>query len=237
MTTPTATVSVVVQRVGLCLFAVVLLMEVGCVSRRTYERVKAETQEQTRALESVREEVRELDEQIAGLQAANRHEDATTAELRATIQQEEEQLPIMRQRAEGMLASLKTQVANLMNQSWHLAHKIADLRHESASLQTMAAQYKHEMEAAQSATLRESDQEHSPITQATVTEALAAIPLPSQSIEVTDIVQAAPPDSSHGAASPSVPSPTVNAEPSATSDSWISMIVGWLTTFWNWLLS
>ena len=237
MTNPTATVSMLVQRVGLCLFAVLLLMEVGCVSRRTYERVKAETQEHTRALESVREDVRALDEQIAELQAANRQEDTTTAELRATIQQEEEQLPIMRQRAETMLASLKTQVANLMNQSWHLARKIADIRHESASLQTIAAQYKQEMKVVQSAPLMESDQEHPPITQATMTETLTAIPLPNPSIEVTDITQAAPGDSGPVPVSSSVPSPSVNAEPSTASDSWISMIVGWLTTFWNWLLS
>ena len=237
MTTPTATISGVVQRVGLCLFAVVLLVEVGCVSRSTYERVKAEAQEHTRALETVREDVKGLDEQIAGLQAANRHEDTTTAELRAAIQQEEEQLPIMRQRAEDTFASLKTQVANLMNQSWHLARKIADIRHESASLHTMAAQYKQELAAAQSTQLLESEQEKPLVTQASVTEAPAGIPLPSPRIEVTDIAHAAPADTTHVSVTPSVPSPSVNAEPPVASDSWIEMIIGWLTTFWNWLLT
>ena len=237
MTNPTTPVSVVVQRVGLCLFVVVLLMEVGCVSRSTYERAKADAQENTRALEAVREDVKELDEQIAGLQAANRREDTTTAELRATIQREEEQLPIMRQRAEDMLASLKTQVATLMNQSWHLAHKIADIRHESASLQTMVAQYKQEMEAAQSAPLMAADQNGPLLTQATVTEAIAAPPLPSPSLEVTDIAQAAPVPPTHAPVTPSVPSPSVNVEPPAASDSWVGMIIGWLTTFWNWLFS
>ena len=142
--------SLVTQRVVLCALAAVLLLEVGCVSRRTYERVKAETVEQTRALEAVREDVRELDGKVAGLQASNRREDAAMSELRAAIQREEEQLPILRQRAEDTLASLKTQVATLMNQSWHLARKIVDIRQESVSLQTKVAQYKEEIEQDQS---------------------------------------------------------------------------------------
>lgn len=95
--------------------------------------------------------MQELDQLIAGLQAANRHEGTTTAELRAAVQREEEQLPVMRQRAETMLTSLKGQVAALMNQSWHLARKIADLRHESALLQSTAAHFKQEAEETQAA--------------------------------------------------------------------------------------
>ncbi len=80
------------------------------------------------------------------MQASNRREDVAVSELRAAIQREEEQLPIMRQRAEDTLASLKIQVATLMNQSWHLARKIVDIRQESVSLQTKVAQYKEEIE-------------------------------------------------------------------------------------------
>ena len=106
MTRPACTMAA--QRVILCTLAVTALLDVGCVSRHTYDRAKAETLEQTQALEAVREEVRELDREIAELQASNRREDAAMSELRATIQREEEQLPIMRQRAEDTLASLKT---------------------------------------------------------------------------------------------------------------------------------
>jgi peptidoglycan hydrolase CwlO-like protein len=228
---------VVVQRVGLGLLTVVLLMEVGCVSRSTYERVRAEAQENTRALEAVREDVKGLDEQIARLQAANRREDATTAELRATIQQEEEQLPIMRQRAENMLASLKTEVANLMNQSWHLARKIADIRHESASLQHMAAQYKQEIETARAPVMVASDADQPTITQPVVAEASELSAAPMQETTPPQITESTLATPSVTSAAPSVPSPSVNIEPPATSDSWIGMIIGWLTTFWNWLFS
>ncbi len=149
MTRPTGTRFLAVQRVVFCVLAAVVFLEVGCVSRGTYEKVKAETLEQTQALEAVRGDVRELDQEIAGLQASNRREDAAMSELRGTIQREEEQLPIMRQRAEDALASLKTQVATLMNQSWQLARKIVDIRQESVSLQTKVAQYKEEIQRPQ----------------------------------------------------------------------------------------
>ncbi len=67
MTRPTGTMSLVDSTGCSRVFAVVLLLEVGCVSRRTYERVKAETVEQTQALEAVREDVRELDRESRGI--------------------------------------------------------------------------------------------------------------------------------------------------------------------------
>ena len=67
------------------------------------------------------------------------------SELRSAIRREEEQLPILRQRAEDTRIA-KTQVATLMNQSWHLARKIVDIRQESVSLQAKVAQYKEEIE-------------------------------------------------------------------------------------------
>jgi hypothetical protein len=93
MTGSTDTMSPIAQQVVLFVLAVTLLLEVGCVSRHTYDRVKAETLEQTQALEAVREDIRGLEREIAGLQASNRREDAATSELRAAIQREEEQLP------------------------------------------------------------------------------------------------------------------------------------------------
>lgn len=237
MIIPTTTVSGIFQRITVCLLTGALLTEVGCVSRSAYERLKAETQEHTRALESVRDEVKGLDQQIAELQAANRHEDATTAELRAAVQREEEQLPVMRQRAEATLTSLKGQVAALMNQSWNLARKIADLRHESVSLQSTVAQYKQEVEETQAAVPVASDEEEPAITPAVTAEP----PTPSGSpVEEPIVAQRAEPVAPTPSLSPSTtsaPSPSMSADPPGTDNSWVDMIFSWLTTFWNWLFS
>ena len=235
MTHPTCTMSPVVQRVVPCVLAVVLLLEAGCVSRHTYERVKAETLEQTQALEAVREDVRELDREIAGLQTSNRREDAAVSELRAAVQREEEQLPIMRQRAEDTLASLKTQVATLMNQSWHLARKIVDIRQESASLQTKVAQYKEEMELARAPVMVASDRDKPAITQAIASEAPASSVSPTQDAEPTQVAQVAPLPPSLAPVKPSVSSPSVNVDPPQANDSWIGMITNWFYKIWNWL--
>jgi len=232
MTRPAGTMSLVSQRVMLCVLAAVVFLEMGCVSRRMYEKVKAETLEQTQALEAVREDVRELDREIAGWQASNRREDAAVSELRAAIQREEEQLPIMRQRAEDTLTLLKTQVATLMNQSWHLARKIVDIRQESASLQAKVAQYKEDIEKARSSTLAASDLNKPAMNQVTVTEALAAPPPASPNAAVTDTAPAIPDVSP---VTPSVPSPSVSVEPPAASTSWIEIITSWFAKIWSWL--
>lgn len=234
MTHPTVTVSVVLQRVGLCLLAAVLLMETGCVSRRIYERTKAETAEHTQAFESVREDVKALDQQIAELHAANHREDAAVSDLRMAIQQEEDQLPIMRQRSEERLSSLKVQVATLMNQSWHLARKIADMRQERASLQTLVAQYKEEMEATPSPLLAAADLNQPAMAPATVTDAsVSSAPLGES--ELTQIAQAAPAASGLTPAKPAVSSSPVNLEPPTTTTSWIGVIANWFSMIWNWL--
>jgi chromosome segregation ATPase len=234
MTTPTLTVSGILQRVTVCLLTGALLTEIGCVSQSAYERVKAETQEHTRALESVRNEVKGLDLQIAELQAANRHEDASAAELRAAVQREEEQLPVMRQRAEAMLTSLKGQVAALMNQSWTLARKIADLRHESASLESAVAQYKQEVEETHAAALETSVEEESAIAQAVAAEPSTS---PAQELQVAQLTESAVSRPSLSPSTPSLPSPSMTADPPGTDDTWVDMILSWLTTFWNWLFS
>lgn len=232
MTYPTTIVLRTLQRITVCLLAGMLPIEVGCVSQSAYERLKAKTQEDTQTLEVVRNEVKELDQQVAGLQAANRQNDATAAELRMALQHEEEQLPIMRERAEASLASLKGQVTALMNQSWNLARKIADLRHESASLQSTAAQYKQEMEEAPAAGPVAADEEEPRVAQAIATEpAVPAQPPP----QVPIVAQRPEPVAPTPNLSP--PAPSMNPEPVETNDSWISIILSWLTTFWNWLLS
>ena len=238
MTPPTVTVSAVLRGIAACVLAGALFTEIGCVSRSAYERVKAETQEYTRALESVRDEVKELDQEIDGLQAANRHEDATTAELRAAVQREEEQLPVMRQRAEAMLTSLKGQVAALMNQSWSLARKIADLRHESASLQNAAAMYRHEREDTQESPLPVAADEDEPGTaSAVIAEPLTPSASPTLDPVVAQLAEPTPSSPGLLSSTPSVPAPSIHADPPEIDNSWIDMILSWLTTFWNWLFT
>ncbi len=260
MTNPTRSASVVVRRVALCLLAAALLMDIGCVSRRAYEQLKTEMQEQTQALETVREDMRGLDQQIAVLQASNRREDITITELLAAIQREQELLPIMRQEAEERHSSLKTQVASLLDQSWHLAREIADLRQASASLQAMAARYKQEMEQVQAQA-----QAHTPVlvashpntpppTHMTTIEAPPSPPTltPVEEAEpslLTSDEESAPPQVAQAvspapdptpvppAATPSAPSSSVDTEPPTADDSWLGMIISWLLTFWNWLIS
>ena len=234
MTRPTGTMSLVAHRLVLAMLAVALLLEVGCVSRRTYERLKTETLEQTQALEAVREDVRELDKEIAGLQASNRREDAAVSVLRTDIQREEEQLPIMKQRAEDTLTSLKTQVATLMNQSWHLARKIVDIRQESVSLQTKVAQYKEEMERVRAPVIVASDRNKAAITQAADSEVTPSRVAPTQDAESTQVAQAAPPPSL-APVKPSVSAPPMNADPPESNDSWLGIITSWFAKIWNWL--
>lgn len=237
MTRPTGTRSLAVQRVVFCVLAAVVFLEVGCVSRSTYEKVKAETLEQTQALEAVRGDVKELDQEIAGLQSSNRREDAAMSELRAAIQREEEQLPIMRQRAEDALASLKTQVATLMNQSWQLARKIVDIRQESVSLQTKVAQYKEQIERPQASVMMDSEREKLVITEPVISEESISSVVPTQNSEPTQVAQAAPPPPSPALIKAAAPSPSVKIDPPSTIDSWIEMITSWLSKIWNWLLA
>ncbi|MBL8072739.1 MAG: hypothetical protein JNL29_00115 [Nitrospira sp.] len=237
MTNPTTIIPAILQRITVCVLAGALSTELGCVSRSAYERLKADTQEHTRALESVRDEMQELDQLIAGLQAANRHEGTTTAELRAAVQREEEQLPVMRQRAETMLTSLKGQVAALMNQSWHLARKIADLRHESALLQSTAAHFKQEAEETQAAlpAASASDEEEPALPQAVSAEPPMPLESPAEESIVAQLIPPVSPTSSLSASAP--PTPSMSADIPGTDNSWVGMILSWLTTFWNWLLS
>jgi hypothetical protein len=227
--------SLVAQRIVLCVLAVTLLLEVGCVSRRTYDRVKAETLEQARTLEAVREDVRELDRQIVGLQASNRREDAARSELQAAIQREEEQLPILRQRAEDTLTSLKTQVATLMNQSWDLARRIVDIRQESTSLQAKMARYKEEMAQAQSSTLVASNANRPSITQPAVIEPPPSTVPTYSSAAPPQIAQTDPTLPSPPSVKPPAPSPSVEVDPPSTNQSWIETIVSWFSKIWNWL--
>jgi hypothetical protein len=240
MTNPTGSVSSVVRRIALCLLGAALLIDIGCVGRHAYERIKAEAREHTQALETVREDVRELDQQIAGLQAANRRENITIDELLAAIQREQELLPVMRQEAEERHASLKTQVAGLLDQSWHLARKIADIRHESTALQAMTAQYKQEMEQAQAQApaLFASHSENPSVTYPTTIDDPPVPDLPPvEEIPPPKVAQAVSQAPDLTPVTSPTPSSSINVEPPPTDDSWFAIITGWLLAFWNWLLS
>jgi uncharacterized protein YlxW (UPF0749 family) len=237
MTHPTGTRSLAVQRIVFCVLAAVVCLEVGCVRRGTYEKVKAETLEQTQALEAVRGDVRELDQEIAGLQSSNRREDAAMSELRGTIQREEEQLPMMRQRAEDAIASLKTQVATLMNQSWQLARKIVDIRQESVSLQTKVARYKEEIQQPQASVMVDSGGEKLRITEPVISEESISSVVPTPNTGPTQGAQAASPLPSPAPLKPAAPSPSVKIDPPSTIDSWIEMITSWLSKIWSWLFA
>jgi chaperonin cofactor prefoldin len=235
MTHPTQTKWQATQRVGLSMLAVLLLVEVGCVSRSTYERTKAEKEEHTHALEIVQEDVKELDQHIAALQATNRREEATTTELQAAIQRQEEQLPLIRQQADERFSTLKVQVATLMNQSWHLARKIVDIRQESASFQTIVAQYKQDQERSHDSLLPAPGSNKATPTQPTITEpAPTTVPL-GQTSAPPQMTQGNPVSPNLAPSKPTVPSPSVSVEPPSASDSWIGTISRWLSTLWNWL--
>ncbi len=225
MTSPPDILSLVIHRVVLCLLAVMCAAETGCISQRLYDRVKAETVEQSQALDAIREDIRELDREIAGLQALNRQEDAAMSDLRTAIQREEEQLPTMRQRAEGTLAALKAQVASLMNQSWHLARQIGDLRQESAVLHTKVAQYKHDMETARAAAAVVSKRTQPLVTPTILEETLVPAALPVQEDALPQVAH-----------TPSLAPSSANSEPSTVNSSWIDVIINWFITIWNWLL-
>ncbi|MFO0697602.1 MAG: hypothetical protein U0236_00100 [Nitrospira sp.] len=238
MTNSTSTVARVLQRIIVCVLTGMLWVEGGCVSQSAYERIKAQAQEDVHTLEVVRDEVQELDQQIARLQAVNRQEDGTTAELRMALQYEEEQLPIMRQRAETSLISLKGQVTTLLNESWYLARKIADLRHQSASLQSAAAQYKQEMEDAQAAAPMSADEKDPGIAQAIATEPPTPAESPSQEpIIVAQQPEPVAPTPNLSSSAPSMPSSSINTDTAGTDNSWVNMILSWLMTLWDWLLS
>lgn len=237
MTNPTSIAPRALQRITVCVLVGMLWIEAGCVGQSAYERLKAQAKEDTQTLEMVRGEVKELDQLIAELQAANRQEDATTAEMRIALQHEEEQLPVMRQRAETMLTSLKGQVSVLLNQSWHLARKIADLRQESASLHSTAAQYKQEMEDAQAAVPIRTDEEDPVVVQAIAVQPPVPAEPPVQAPIVAQRPEPVVPLPSPSTPLPSGSSPSMNADPPDSDNSWVGMILSWLTTFWEWLLS
>ncbi|MFO0776057.1 MAG: hypothetical protein U0223_00390, partial [Nitrospira sp.] len=108
---------------------------------------------------------------------------------------------------------------------------------ERASLQSTAAHYKQEVEEAQAPLPVASDEEELAIAQAIAAEPAIVSESPAQEPIVAQLPESAPAIPSLSPATPSVPSPSMSADPPGTDNSWVDMILSWLTTFWNWLLS
>jgi len=225
MTSLTAT-----QRIALFLLTALALTDVGCVSRQAYEKARAEADDLARSLEIARTDVTELDRRITELQSANRREDAVTSELRAAIQREQDQLPILRQRADDQLASLQAQVAHLVNQSRALIRQIADAKQESASLQAMATQYKQELEESRFMPAPVAAETNEPMTaRPALTLGSSAAPpaaLTGSPQQVSQVSPVAPLKST-------IPPPPAAVEPAPVEDSWTGMIMSWLSSLWS----
>jgi len=225
--------SLVGRRITGCLLAGILLIGTGCVSQRAYDQIKAEHDELTRALEAERANMSELDRHIAALQSANKTEDEAATNYRAAIQRDQQ---LMRRASEDM-ASLQTQVANLVYQSKQLARQVADAKREHHSLTTLVAQYKEEVEEAQS--LAESASMPSAVLPPTAESADSQLPAPvaptmaapnpvsppQQMAQVTPVTPVKPPASTRPAQS----------QPEPLETSWIDMVIGWLSSIWDWL--
>src|SRR5215217_6325448 len=100
------------------------LLIAGCVSQQTYDKARAEANDMTRALEMARIDVVEMEQRINTLQALNKKEAATTAEIRAAIQVETDSAPLLRQRADDRIAALQTQLEHLLNQGRQLRRNL-----------------------------------------------------------------------------------------------------------------
>ena len=222
------------RRITSCLLAGVLLIGTGCVSQRAYDQIKAEHDELTRALEAERVNMNELDRHIATLQTANKTEDEAATNFRAAIQRNQQ---IMRRASEDM-TSLQTQVANLVYQGKQLARQVADAKREHNSLTTLVAQYKEEVEEAQSLTESsvppasasmppavEAVDSQLPVQVAPTMSAPNPVSPPQQMAQVTPVTPVKPPASTRPAQS----------QPEPVEVSWLDMVIGWLSSIWDWL--
>lgn len=219
---------------GCWLLTGALLAGAGCVSQQTFDKTKAETEELTRTLEATRLDVSELNQRIAGLQAANRHEDAVTTELRASIQREQDMLPILRQRADEKLGGLQTQVASLVSQNRQLTREMAEATQEGASLQARVTALKQELEESRSLP---------PLIPPTVNMPAPVLPPPTAAPVAPAVTPSDPlaPPRQTAQADPvppvkqSSPPRPAKADPAPADDSWTSMIANWVSSLWSWI--
>jgi hypothetical protein len=218
------------RRITGCVLAGILLAGVGCVSQHAYDQVKAKHDELVRSLDAERADISQLDRHIAELKAANISEDDAATEFRAAIQRDQQ----LRRSAGEELTSLQTQVTNLVRQSRLLARQVADAKRESRSLTVLVAQYKEEVEETQSQPEQSASPEPASMPSATVppitqpAPAVAApnpVSPPQQMAQVTPVTPVKPPAPPHPAQMP----------PQPVEESWMDMIMGWLSSAWNWI--
>ena len=218
------------RRITGCVLAGILLAGVGCVSQHAYDQVKAKHDELVRSLDAERADISQLDRHIAELKAANISEDDAATEFRAAIQRDQQ----LRRSAGEELTSLQTQVTNLVRQSRLLARQVADAKRESRSLTVLVAQYKEEVEETQSQPEQSAPPEPASMPSATVppitqpAPAVAApnpVSPPQQMAQVTPVTPVKPPATPHPAQMP----------PQPVEESWMDMIMGWLSSAWNWI--
>ncbi|MCP9447347.1 MAG: hypothetical protein NNA22_07230 [Nitrospira sp.] len=221
---------------GFCVLAVTVLTETGCVSQRAYERVKAETDGMSRSLITAREEVAVLYQSISSWEAANREEEHAAEELRTAVQREVELLPVLRQQAHERMALLQMQIATLASQSQMLAKQVAVARRESNSLKVLVARYKREMEEARTqpeTPLSLGTSEAPPVIESTedTSSSMESVPPPvtmpqqvAQAAPITPVKQTPP------------PGPPQQTPAQTGPESWIDVIMNWLSSVWKWML-
>ena len=229
-----ASSSTIAPGITACLLIGAVLAASGCVSQRAYEQARAEADELARTLDATRADVDELGQHITQLQAANQAEDALAIELRTAIQREAEMLPVLRQRASNRLTSLQAQVVTLINQSRTLARQVSDAKREHTNLKTLVTQYKQEAEEAQSMpepAMAEVPMVAAPpiVADAPILPPVAApspISPPQQMAQLTPVTPVKP---------QALPRP-IQTPPAPVDESWFDMVIGWLTSTWDWLI-
>ncbi len=219
----------VVAPLGFC-----LLLGAGCVSQHTYDTVRTEADELTRALDAARSETQTLEQEIATLKLRNKQEDAALAEVRAAIRDTMEAAPMVRQRADDKLGALQTQVAYLVNQNRLLGREMADAKQERVSLQALAAKHKQEVDEASRSVLTPSAFTQPP--QPGVPNRLTpSVPTPvPHPVPPSVTTASAPSPPSLPVKTATVPRPA-NAVPNQPDESWTGMIKSWASSLWDWI--
>jgi hypothetical protein len=215
--------------IGFC-----LLLGAGCVSQQTYDTIKTQADELTRALEGARTENQELEQEIATLKLRNKQEDAALAEVRAAIRDTMEAAPMVRQRADDKLGALQTQVAYLVNQNRLLGREMADAKQERVSLQALAAQHKQEVDEASRSVLTPSAFTQPPqpgVPNRLTPSVTTPVPHPVPPSVTTASAQSPP---SLPVKTATVPRPA-NAVPNQPDESWTGMIKSWASSLWDWI--
>lgn len=217
-------------RLALGLSTALSMVLVGCVSQTTYDKQVNETADLRQAFAGLQTEVANLAKQVAALQASRDELKKETEEARAAIQVEQETGPTIRQHALDKLAALQTQVAHLVNQGRALGREMADAKQQNTALKASAAQFKRELDDLRRMARAETPAQ--PITAAanpaqSANQAMGTPP--GQPAQPEQVAQTTPP------APPKPPAARPQPETPPVDDSWTGMVIGWLSSLWNWM--